>query len=321
MSSDFAPTLTLADAKKRAKLLQLIRAFFDERGVMEVTTPILSHAGNTDVYIESVQAHFHAQGGKVTGYLHTSPEFAMKRLLASYQVPIYQLCQVFRDHEKGARHNIEFTMLEWYRPHFSLDGLAQELAALLSTVYGRAIELIHMSYAEAFIKHAGVHPFSSSIDGLRACALAHGIHLNMADDQQGWLDLLFSHLVEPHLGLDAPTLIMNYPPATAALAKMTTDADGHQVARRFELYIDGIEIANAYDELTNSQELLKRFKADNDERKRLGLPIIPIDTRLLTACDALPECSGIALGVDRLFMVLSGHHSISQAIAITTDQA
>lgn len=321
MSSDFAPTLSLADAKKRAKLLQKIRAFFDERGVMEVTTPILSHAGNTDVYIESVQARFHTQGGKVTGYLHTSPEFAMKRLLASYQVPIYQLCQVFRDHEKGARHNIEFTMLEWYRPHFSLDELAHELAALLSTVYGRAIELIHMSYAETFIKYTGVHPFSSSIDELRACALAHGIRLDMADDQQGWLDLLFSHLVEPYLGLDAPTLIINYPPATAALAKMTTDADGHQVARRFELYIDGIEIANAYDELASSQELLKRFEADNDERERLGLPIIPIDTRLLAACDALPDCSGIALGVDRLFMVLSGHHSISQAIAITTDQA
>lgn len=311
---------SLANAQKRAKLLATIRQFFADKGVLEVTTPILSHAGNTDVFIESVSANFHQSGKATTGYLHTSPEFAMKRLLAAWQVPIYQLCQVFRDNERGHKHNIEFTMLEWYRPHFSLDELAVELNELINVVFGRNLVLTHLSYTDSF-RPLGIHPFADDIAAFRACAIAHGITLDMGDDRQGWLDLLFSHLIEPHLSKTAPTLITNYPPATAALAKMAYDADGFMVAKRFELYIDGIEIANAYDELAQGDELLARFKADNAMREKLNLPIMPIDINLIHACDALPPCSGIALGVDRLLMVSEKLADISDAIAITTDQA
>lgn len=323
IASEYAPTLTLMNAKKRAQMLQHIRAFFEARNIMEVTTPILSQAANTDVYIQSVQATFQGATGQTKGYLHTSPEFAMKRLLAAYQTPIYQICQVFRDNEKGHRHNIEFTMLEWYRPNFSLDALADELSELLSVVYQKPIHLSQISYAQAFVHYLGIHPFDdmSTPDILRQCAVAHNIHLDMGDDKQGWLDLLFSHLIEPKLGLQNPTLVINYPKLTAALAKTAVDADGYEIARRFELYINGVEIANAYDELANSQELLKRFEQDNHERRRQGLPIMPIDHRLLAACDHLPDCCGIALGIDRLFMVLQGQLNINQAIAITTDNA
>lgn len=321
MKNTYQPTLSLINAQKKATFLRKIREFFYQRHIMEVTTPILSNHGNTDIFIESVSANFHDHGQAKTGYLHTSPEFAMKRLLASYQVPIYQLCQVFRDNEKGRRHNIEFTMLEWYRPKFDLDMLADELQDLLTVVFDQPMALIKLSYSEAFVNTAHIHPLSASIDTLKECALSHGITLDMGDDHQGWLDLLFSHIVEPTLGVDMPTLITDYPPATASLAKMTTDTKGYQVAKRFELYINGVEIANAYDELADGDTLRARFEQDNQQRTLLGLPQMPIDERLLQACDELPECSGIALGVDRLFMMVADLDDISQTIAIMTDQA
>lgn len=316
----YQPTQSLIHAQQRAALLAKIRQFFADKGVLEVSTPLLSHAGNTDVFIDSVSVNFHQAGKATTGYLHTSPEFAMKRLLATWQVPIYQLCPVFRDNERGHKHNIEFTMLEWYRPHFSLDELACELGELISMVFDKPITLQRTSYQGSF-EPLDIHPFVSSMDELRDCAIRHGITLDMGDDRQGWLDLLFSHLIEPNLGRDTPTLITDYPPATAALAKMAHNDEGHLVAKRFELYIDGIEIANAYDELSSGDELLARFHADNAEREKLGRPIMPIDMNLVRACDDLPPCSGIALGVDRLLMVSANLTDIAQAIALTTEQA
>lgn len=317
---NYQPTQSLTLAKQRAAMLASIRQFFLDKDILEVTTPILSQAGNTDVFIDSVSANFHHHGKTMTGHLHTSPEFAMKRLLATWQTPIYQLCQVFRDNERGSRHNIEFTMLEWYRPHFGLDELAEELRELIGIALGQPVIFQQLSYKDSFAP-LGIHPFGSSIDEFRHCAKTHGITLDMGDDRQGWLDLIFSHLIEPHLGKDTPTLIINYPPATAALAKMVQDDEGYQVARRFELYIDGIEIANAYDELADGNELYARFCMDNQERAKLGRAIMPIDMNLIHACNDLPPCSGIALGVDRLFMVSQKLSDIKHAIAITTDHA
>lgn len=308
-------------ALSRAKMLGDIRHFFAQRSVTEVTTPILSHAGNTDVFIESVQAQFHTQGKVHTGHLHTSPEFAMKRLLATWQQPIYQICQVFRDGESGKRHNTEFSMLEWYRPHFSLSDLADELADLLTAVLEKPIKFQKLSYAQSFINTLGIHPFGASIDTLKDCATSHGITLDLGDDRQAWLDLLFSHLIEPDLGKDTPTLIMDYPLATAALAKSEIDSDGFMVAKRFELYMNGLEIANAYDELADSVALRQRFEQDNAQRQALNLPIMPIDERLLDACDHLPPCSGIALGLDRLLMVKERLFDINDCIAIPTPYA
>lgn len=312
-------------AKKRADMLAKIRQFFAERDVLEVQTPLLSQAGNTDVYLQSVSANATYLDKPTRFYLHTSPEFAMKRLLASWQVPMYQICPVFRDNERGKRHNLEFTMLEWYRPKFSLNQLAKELASLLELVLGQQQILNHYRYVDAFMDYVGVHPLTASTTVLKAVAENKGIDYQMhdasVDEHQTWLDLLFSHLVEPNLGHDLPTLIVDYPKATAALARTEMDKDGHEVAKRFELYMNGIEIANAYDELADAKVLRQRFELDNQMRQAKGLPIMPIDDNLLMAVEQMPACSGIALGLDRLLMVLTKATGIDEVIAFDSGRA
>lgn len=317
----YQPTATLELARERATMYATIRQFFAEREVLEVQTPVMSQAGNTDIFLQSVSTNVTVNDKPRTYYLHTSPEFAMKRLLAAWQVPMYQICPVFRDNEIGRRHNVEFTMLEWYRPGFSLDELARELNDLVSVVMGYTVIFDHYRYVDAFLDFVKIHPFTASCDTLQAIARDNGIFVDMGDDHQGWLDVLFSQLVEPHLGKDLPTLLYDYPVATASLAKTTTDKDGNLVARRFELYMNGLEIANAYDELADGQALRVRFEQDNLARKQRGLPVMPIDDNLLAACDALPPCSGIAVGLDRLLMVKVGAEKLEQVIAFPITQA
>lgn len=318
---NYQSTTTLDIARQRAKLYATIRQFFASRDVLEVQTPILSQAGNTDVFLQSVSANVIVQDRPQTYYLHTSPEFAMKRLLATWQVPMYQICPVFRDNEVGSRHNIEFTMLEWYRPDWTLEQLTSELNDLLSTVFGYAVIFDHYRYVDAFMDFVKIHPLTASCDTLKAIAMDNGIHIDMGDDHQGWLDILFSHLVEPNLGKDLPTIIYDYPVATASLAKIATDKDGNQVARRFELYINGLELANAYDELADGQALRLRFTQDNSERKKRGLPLMPMDEYLLSACDDLPACSGIAVGLDRLLMCVTGINKIEEVVSFPSTKA
>lgn len=326
---NYAPTMTLAMAQQRAKFIGDIRQFFASRQVLEVQTPLLSQAGNTDTFLQSVAAHVTYQDRPSTYYLHTSPEFAMKRLLASWQVPIYQICPVFRDNEIGVRHNIEFTMLEWYQPNYSLDDMAGELNELLTALYGHPMVMSHYRYVDAFMDFVGIHPLTASLSALQAVAEDRGLigfDFNDADDseanrRQNWLDLLFSHAVEPNLGHDLPTLIIEYPPATAALAKTALDKEGNTIAKRFELYINGIEIANAYDELADGPALRARFEQDNQLRHRHGLPKMPIDEHLVAASDDLIPCSGIAVGVDRLLMVITGAKTLEEVIAFPSGQA
>ncbi|MBH0095187.1 EF-P lysine aminoacylase GenX [Psychrobacter sp. NZS113] len=324
--TSYAPTMTLAMAQQRAQFMSNIRQFFAKRQVLEVQTPLLSQAGNTDTFLQSVAAQVTYKDKPQTYYLHTSPEFAMKRLLASWQVPIYQICPVFRDNEIGVRHNIEFTMLEWYQPNYSLDDIATELGELLEALYGNAVVMSHYRYVDAFMDFVGIHPLTASLATLQAVAEDKGLtgfdfnsELSSAvnteeDRRQSWLDLLFSHAVEPNLGHDLPTLIIEYPLATAALAKTALDKDGNKIAKRFELYINGIEIANAYDELADGQALKERFEQDNQLRQRHNLPQMPIDEHLLAASDDLIPCSGIAVGVDRLLMVITGTSSLEEVI-------
>ncbi|MDN5560319.1 MAG: EF-P lysine aminoacylase GenX [Psychrobacter sp.] len=331
--SSYAPTMTLAMAQQRAQLINNIRQFFATHQVLEVQTPLLSQAGNTDTFLQSVAAQVTYQDKPCTYYLHTSPEFAMKRLLASWQVPIYQICSVFRDNEIGVRHNIEFTMLEWYQPNYSLDDMAAELGELLAALYGHSVVMSHYRYVDAFMDFVGIHPLTASLDALQAVAEDKGLtgfdfnsdlantEDGEADIRQSWLDLLFSHAVEPNLGHDLPTLIIEYPPATAALAKTAVDKEGNTVAKRFELYINGIEIANAYDELADGQALRERFEQDNQLRKRHNLPQMPIDEHLLAASDALIPCSGIAVGIDRLLMVITGANSLEDVISFPSGLA
>lgn len=317
----YQPTATLQIAQARANMYDSIRQFFAQRSVLEVQTPILSQAGNTDIFLQSVSANVTVHDNPKTYYLHTSPEFAMKRLLAAWQVPIYQICSVFRDNEVGSRHNVEFTMLEWYRPDFSLDDLARELNDLVSQVMAYPVIFDHYRYVDAFMDFVKIHPFTATCETLQAIARDNGIRVDMGDDHQGWLDVLFSHLVEPQLGKDLPTLLYDYPPATASLAKTAIDKDGNQVARRFELYINGLEIANAYDELADAQALRLRFDQDNILRKKRGLPVMPIDENLLAAADELPPCSGIAVGLDRLLMVKTGAKTLEAVISFPVTQA
>ena len=329
----YAPTMTLAMAQQRAQFMSVIRQFFATRQVLEVQTPLLSQAGNTDTFLQSVAAQVTYQDKPCTYYLHTSPEFAMKRLLASWQVPMYQICPVFRDNEIGARHNIEFTMLEWYQPDYGLDEMAAELGQLLEALYGHPAILSHYRYVDAFMDFVGIHPLTASLDALQAVAEDKGLigfdfnsdfnntKDSEADIRQSWLDLLFSHAVEPNLGHDLPTLIIEYPPATAALAKTAVDKEGNTVAKRFELYIKGIEIANAYDELADGQALRERFEHDNQLRRRHNLSQMPIDEHLIAASDDLIPCSGIAVGLDRLLMVLIGATSLEEVIAFPSGLA
>lgn len=329
----YAPTMSLTMAQQRAQLISNIRQFFANRHVLEVQTPLLSQAGNTDTFLQSVAAQVTYQDRPRTYYLHTSPEFAMKRLLASWQVPIYQICPVFRDNEIGVRHNIEFTMLEWYQPNYSLANMAAEVGELLEMLYGYPVVMNHYRYVDAFMDFVGIHPLTASLAALQAVAEDKGLigfdfnsEASCANDseddrRQSWLDLLFSHAVEPNLGHDLPTLIIDYPPATAALAKTSLDKEGNEVAKRFELYINGIEIANAYDELADGQALRARFEKDNQLRKRHNLPVMPIDEHLIAASDDLMPCSGIAVGIDRLIMVITGASSLEDVIAFPSGLA
>lgn len=311
------PTLDILQA--RSEFLHRIRQFFYDKGVMEITTPILSQYGNTDVFIESVSATIRRFGVSSPVFLHTSPEFAMKKLLSQHPVAMYQICQVFRDNEIGRRHNIEFSMLEWYRPNFSLMDLQHELNELLSLLFGYPVILNNITYAQAFMDALGVHPLTAPLTELQTIADYH--RLPTISDRQGLLDALFACLIEPNLGKNMPTVISDYPPKTAALAKIEQDKDGHLVAKRFELYIHGLEIANAYDELADGHALAKRFDHDNAMRQDRQLPKMPIDTDLLDAMNDLPSCSGIALGIDRLFMAIHGIDDIRHVLTLNSEHA
>jgi lysyl-tRNA synthetase class 2 len=328
MTDDWRPTATMQNLELRADVLARIRAFFADRGVLEVETPLLASAPVTDLHLAAMSTTFRGpasdEGRRL--WLQTSPEFAMKRLLAAGSGPIYQLCKAFRDGETGSRHNPEFTILEWYRPGWDHHRLASEVVDLVSAVLcGGADEGLSaaetMTYAEAFQRHVGLDPYTASISELRDCALSliDGTP-DLADDRDGWLDLLLSHVVEPELGQEAPSVIHDYPASQAALARVRPDDP--PVAERFELWVRGVELANGYHELTDPAEQRRRFEADLAARRRHRLPEVPIDERLLAALEhGMPTCSGVALGVDRLVMLAAGARRIDEIIAFPVDRA
>ena len=320
----YQPTCDLKAMQARAKMYAQLREFFAERDVMEVETPILSQAGVTDVHLASVQALRHIGGRKQTHYLQTSPEFPMKRLLASGSGAIYQICKVFRDDEHGRKHNSEFTMLEWYRPAFTLKDLMFEVGDLLNVTLGHRFGEVRptvLSYKHAFMDRLDINPLQASLKDLKDACHRVGLNLDLGDDRLGYMDLLFSHMVEPSLGFDTPVFLTNFPPEMASLAKTCIDEDGELVAARFELYIEGLELANAYDELIDAEVLRSRFEADNTEREKLGLHVMPVDEYLLAALPQMPECSGIALGVDRLLMVATEKMKLEQVVTFPAERS
>lgn len=323
--ADWSPSATLEALRLRARVLRDIRAFFQERGVLEVETPLLSAAAAQDLHLHSLQvtAPRTARRGRAeaAGWLHTSPEYAMKRLLAAGSGPIYQLCKVFRAGERGGLHNPEFTMLEWYRPGLSLHGLMDEVEALLGVVVD-CPPAEQLPYAQAFEAAVGVDPHRASPAELRERARALGLGLprggRLARD--GLLDLLFSHCVAPSLGRDGPCFVTDWPASQAALARVRPGDP--PVAERFELFVEGVEFANGYRELIDPEEHCLRLEAQRALRRRAGLPAVALDERLLAAVrHGLPECSGVALGVDRLVMRAAGAERIDQVLAFASDRA
>lgn len=319
MSTDWRPTCTLSALQARAALLHEIRAFFHQRGVLEVDTPLLASSTATDPHLHSLSLDVNGQ----RQYLQTSPEFPMKRLLAAGSGPIYQLGKVFRADESGRWHNREFTLLEWYRPGMEEHALMDEIEALVCRALepaGIAGPARRVSYREVFREQLGVDPLTASAPGLEVLAARHLDTAGLELAQDGWLQLLFSHVIEP--ALEGLVFVEQFPASQAALAQLTTDPEGATVARRFELYVNGVELANGYYELSDSAEQRRRFEQDNAERVRSGSATVPVDERLLAALDAgLPDCAGVAMGVDRLLMLRCGARHIDEVLAFPAGHA
>jgi elongation factor P--(R)-beta-lysine ligase len=313
----------------RARLLAEIRCFFAERQVLEVETPILSSTAATAPYLQSLGTHYQgpqAPEGRPL-FLQTSPEHAMKRLLAAGSGPIYQIARVFRNGEAGPRHNPEFTLLEWYRPGFDHFALMEEVDALLSRLFATP-RGERFSYREVFLRHLGVDIFTANNKTLEELARTHGLQSpnpRGALPRQVYLDFLLTQAVEPQLGRGQPCFIYDYPASEAQLARIRPPAETETtlipLAERFEVYLEGIELANGYHELGDAAEQRQRFEKDLACRREAGLREVPIDAFLLEALTyGLPDCAGVALGVDRLLMLLLGKDRIEEVLAFPIDR-
>jgi len=321
------PTQTWENAQKRANILQEIRQFFAERNVVEVETPALSQGTVTDVYLDALTCKYNFLADSSSEqsadlFLQTSPEFHMKRLLASGYGCIYQIAKAFRHEESGRYHNPEFTMLEWYRIGFDQFELMSEVAELLQAVLG-GNKALFTSYQDIFLKTVSVDPLTATFDELVDVLTKHGkaadwlIEMNDADLL---LQFIFTEIIEPTIGTSQPQFIYDFPVAQASLAKKSIDDP--RVAQRFECYFKGIELVNGFNELTDADEQVARFEDDNKKRLEQDLPAKPIDTNFIAALNhGLPQCSGVALGIDRLVMLALGVKDISEVQSFSIERA
>jgi len=312
------PSATLEALRARASVVRRIRAFFEAREVLEVETPVLSRGATVDPQIDS----FSTCGDR---WLQTSPEFAMKRLLAAGSGPIWQLARVFRIDESGRHHNPEFSLLEWYRPGWDHHRLIDECDALLLALGATTRACERLSYREAFLRHAGVDPLRESLDALRARLPASLLELAAPDGadiarRDFVLDLLMSHVVGPELGRDMPLVLYDFPASQAALARIRHDDP--PVAERFEIFWRGIELANGFHELTDAGEQRRRFEADQARRLAEGRIAPPYDTQLIAAMEhGLPDCAGVAIGIDRLLMLMLDLPTLGEVLAFDDPRA
>lgn len=315
--TDWRPGASRLAIEKRARLLADIRAFMDERGVLEVETPILSRAGSSDPNIRSMVTE-----SRNRRYLRTSPEYALKRLLASGHQQIYELGRVFRAGECGRHHNPEFTMLEWYRVGMGYREMAAEVLELIRACSAGSCDGWQerwFSYREVFIQQVGLDPWHCTESDLAGCAAERGIAAGNLEQSQ-WLDLLFAGVVQPALPGESLNVIHDFLPEQAALARIRPDDP--PVAERFEVFMGQMELANGYQELTDPNEQLHRFERENRIRERRGEETVPIDTRLIAALHhGLPECSGVALGVDRMLMSILKLERIGAVLAFDASRA
>jgi len=325
---NFLPTATADALRFRAKCLNAVRRFFDERGYVEVDTPLMSRDIVVDAYLDPLVVP-HAHAG-TDFYLQTSPEFGMKRLLCGGLRAIYQLSHVFRNAERGTNHNPEFTMVEWYRTGDEylaqmqvVEDLLHAVGQLTAAPRGFPRPFVRTTYRQAFERCLDFNPFQIEMRDLRNVATERDIvpppSLN-PEDRDGWLNLLLACCVEPHLGRDVPEFLYDYPASQSALARTKHTPD--PVAERFELYCDGIELCNGYHELLDASELRRRNETQLALRRAEGLSFLPTESRLLEAMEhGLPACAGVALGFDRLVMVLGGYSAIDQVIPFPSRRA
>ena len=322
--SNWRPSASIEVLKTRARMLQGIRAFFAEQNVLEVETPCLARSSITDPHLHSFQTGFAGQ----SLYLQTSPEFFMKRLLASGSGDIYQLARVFRDDESGSRHNPEFTLLEWYRlgldHHQLMEEITQLLIQLVKQLGSRVdvSDVRRLSYRRAFVETLDLDPLDCSAEQLHQRAVQYGIEVPVGmvlDDKDMWLDWLISQAVAPGFVKDRFTFLYDYPASQAALARIS-EQDA-RVAHRFELFYGELELANGFFELIDASEQRHRFEQENRRRCELGLSEIPLDEHLLAALEqGMPDCSGVAIGLDRLLMVLLQKNHISEVLGFPLDR-
>jgi lysyl-tRNA synthetase class 2 len=316
VDDSWLPSATVTTLRQRAHILQMIRSFFVARGYLEVETPVMARFGITDVYLSNIQAMFRGQNYS----LQTSPEYHMKRLLAAGSGPIFQLARVFRDDELGRWHNPEFTLLEWYQLEINHHELMTEVEQLLCSVLG-CNSLIKKTYHHAFLEACDLDPFQQDFNRMRSLLIQLGLDNVLPEDEHDWdqyLFLLMSHIVEPHLAKEQnPVAVYDFPVSQAALAKVSNG-----VAERFEVYFKGVELANGFHELTAPDAQRVRFQQDNILRHQRNLPSIEMDEYLLKALEhGLPNCSGVALGIDRLMALALGSKSLQETIAFDFSRA
>lgn len=310
--TDWRPATAREALAARASLLAYVRAFFAERDILEVETPCLARYGVTDLHIQCIEVPGY-------GFLQSSPEYHMKRLLAAGSGAIWQISRVFRHGEAGRRHNPEFSLLEWYRPGFSLDQLIDECVALLSPLLKPA-SVTRYHFRDVFRQHAGLDPLTASAAELALRAQQNHAPDNL--DKPALVDWLMATVVEPALAKDVLVIVDDFPGWAAALARQHQDDDGEWVAQRFEIYFGGYELANGYFELTDADEQASRFQRDRELRRKHGLYDMAPDSRLLAALQqGLPDCSGVAIGLDRVLMAQLGVEDIRELLAFPTDRA
>ena len=316
-------TASLDTLRLRAQTYATIRGFFNERDVLEVETPMLSAAGNTDPNIQSFHATFsgHVDAGARERWLRTSPEFPLKRLLAAGVGDCYELGRVFRNGEAGGRHNPEFTMLEWYRVGWDHSRLAREVIDLLERLLlqaGRNFEIVETTYRGLFHDALGVDALLDPIEVLKK-PLADANISSVGLERDDWLDLLLTHRIQPEFPRDRVTIVSEFPASQCALARIRQSDP--PVAERFEAYVGRYEVANGYHELNDAAEQRVRFERDNAKRRERGDAEVPMDERLLAVLDDMPACAGVALGIERLLMVLADTDAIADVLAFPFSEA
>ena len=313
ITSKFAPTCTRETWVERQALLAKVRSFFLGRNILEVESPTLSNAGGTDPQLDYFEVD-----SRPRQYMTTSPEFHMKRLLAAGFGDIYQITKSFRKDEFGSHHNNEFSMVEWYRVGMPQEQLMDEVENLVSSILGHPLNAKRTRWIDAFKNYAGVDPFCRDLTNFSDTCEYHGIPVPERCgmmSREDWWDYLMVFVVEPALASHGPEFITDYPPSQAALAQTYVDKDGLTWAKRFELFVDKVELCNGYTELTDAAEQRRRFEADLEIRRKAGKPLPPLDERFLAALESgMPECSGVALGLDRLFMLALGKAEIADVI-------